>query len=445
MHENTSTIQWKLLIQLLESFPKVFRKLSESFPGHVPGILHHLIRHVPTPIMLTTTCGYRSVDNQKRFAMTTYLEDLLNCNAGRLPLETLTHRFIAVSKALQGFWNCTKDLSVSMLRLRTLLPASSCETIEFDDESDLRIVRCQDVYRFLRGLHKEKLGRGQRGVEMFQNYLDQLEDSELRRSVIGLCGDFWRLQVDASDVEFMDEEVGLTNEDEDDFQMTTKPPFIQPKSRCRTIQMLFSQFLSAAWYTRSLSDQAMCQDVLRSSCSRANIVVAGIHRASMSDLELLIQRMPDVHLVFYVRDPRAIAVSRADPLTLQTYLNYDNWTAVNESEFLCRRMWDDLEAKKRLEGRYPGSILTVRYEDFILDPRGTVTRMYTQFQRDVPEGFDRWVNETLNTSTYDGIFGIHRPNSKEHISKWRSKVSIEERREMTRHCFKVLKHFGYLI
>ena len=83
-------------------------------------------------------------------------------------------------------------------------------------------------------------------------------------------------------------------------------------------------------------------------------VVAKVVRTSLAALERTLQRVPDLNVIFYARDPRAMALSRhvAD---LAFYSKCDpRHSVVDEARLLCVQMRDVLASLKRLERKYPG-------------------------------------------------------------------------------------------
>jgi len=99
------------------------------------------------------------------------------------------------------------------------------------------------------------------------------------------------------------------------------------------------------------------------------MVAVEVIRAAMSDIEALVQRTPDLHLIYYVRDPRAIVYSRAvttrntfQQASTDSFAERSNprSSMIAEARILCMRMENDLKAKEYLERKYPGLIIDVR-------------------------------------------------------------------------------------
>lgn len=401
------------------------------------------------------------MDRKKILAMAEYLVEQLTCDSERLPIETLSHRFIFNSTGLAPLAQCMRT-HIPLVYANRQKPLTIVKSMEYGREYEthphLRIVSYQNLSRFFLRSDLDDIART-KSLDVFWQYFDQVEDKSLKTTAFSSCGAMWdsrpsetnhgvRIDTRLEDAgldqgkEIDDTTMNLNNRGQ---QTNLEQPRMYSMAQCQGIMSAFESFLNVTLFMRSVDRSTRnCRDVLKSACRNKELIVAEIHRASMRDLEPLIQRMPDVHVVFYARDPRAIAVSRADPRTRQTYIHDEaKWSVFDEVKLLCRKMWCDLRAKRRLERRYPGSILTVRYEDFLRNPHGTVAQTYGQLLRKVPEGFDRWANERLNATASDGLYGIKRSNSIVHISKWRSEVNYLLGQEMTKHCLKVLKELGY--
>ena len=167
-------------------------------------------------------------------------------------------------------------------------------------------------------------------------------------------------------------------------------------------------------------------------------------RAAIVDLEPTIQRIPDVRLIHYVRDPRAVAVSQA-LVTALTFSVVDR-RPTTEAQLLCQVMLDDLKAKRRLERRYPGAVLTVRYEDFVRDPKSVTRRVFDFVGQPVPAAFRRWTTTVMNVryaKLAEDAFGTHRINSTATAEGWLSRASYRDLLDMNRNCRQVLNLLGY--
>lgn len=403
--------------------------------------------------------AYRMWSEEKTKAMVEYLSSLLNCDAQEIPVEALVHRFILKSSGLSPFAHCVNHFIGPVLGRRQPLLSSVAHMDYGDDFTDcpaLRLVPFWRLSEFLRRRWKRtdsgrELDRRKKKKSIFHEYLDHVRDDISRDAVYGACDEkIWRLS-SSGDSNHAADESQLNGEGEGEREREFMRNVCRRRSasdglnQCRDIERVFWKFFRLTQYMDRVDAQiGRCRRKLRLLVAAKTLIVAEVHRTSFADLEPLIRRMPEVQIVFYVRDPRAIAVSRSDPNTRQTFVMTSGWKAVNESLLLCRRMTDDVEAKKVLERRYPGSIWTLRYEDFVLEPDARVADLYRWLRRKVPQDLGRWINETMRAADGDdGIYGIHRTDGQQRIGKWRAKVTYEEGAAMTKHCIGVLNELKY--
>lgn len=216
---------------------------------------------------------------------------------------------------------------------------------------------------------------------------------------------------------------------------------------CNALSGKFVDFLSNIRCLTDLdSDTRHCRKAVRNRCDPTVLRAASVHRTSLIDLEPLIRRNPAISIVHYVRDPRAVAVSRTER-QYHTYRSSRAWTVVDEAEFICVRMSDEIRATGYLGGTYPGSVFIVRYEDLVREPRLTIERMYDQFGRTTPKSdmLDGWIERTQRADKDNGMYGVERRDSVAHISQWRKRVTEQELADMTKLCRHVLEKLGYEI
>lgn len=202
-----------------------------------------------------------------------------------------------------------------------------------------------------------------------------------------------------------------------------------------------------------------CVEPAASMCSSARLIAVEAVRVAMAELEAVIARLPDIHIIHYVRDPRAIAVSRAvntrmtfaapvvEPPHIVPSLPMADDSVVAESQVLCARMLADLQARRRLEARYPGAITVVRYEDLVANPNRTVEAVFKRVAApgdDVPiDAVNRWLRSAMYSAVETDAFGVHRTDARATASRWASQVSFKQAKEINRNCRRVLLQLGY--
>lgn len=212
---------------------------------------------------------------------------------------------------------------------------------------------------------------------------------------------------------------------------------------CLDVLEKFSKFVQHYRCLKHLSESTYsCLQLMEPACRQRTLTVVQVQRMFLSDLEPVIVRVPDIRVVHYVRDPRTVSVSRFYRRS-HVFTKDPDWTIVDEAMLLCRRMRYDTKEKLRLLQLYPESIITVRYEDLVLNPTMTVTRMYDYFGRPVPDGLQEWIETRLNATKDDGFYEVRRADSRKHLTDWRSSLSENETQQIDAHCRDVLSVYGY--
>jgi hypothetical protein len=119
---------------------------------------------------------------------------------------------------------------------------------------------------------------------------------------------------------------------------------------------------------------------------------------------------------------------------------------IPEAMVICQKMRNDLALFRRLHRRYPGAMTLFRYEDLVLDLRGTLRRMYAHFGEDVPRDVYDAVYKMMNAgedAQDNAMFSVRRSDAKQSLRKWLTKNSQQEIDGMTKHCSDILEAFGY--
>lgn len=174
-------------------------------------------------------------------------------------------------------------------------------------------------------------------------------------------------------------------------------------------------------------------------CREAELHVLKVNRMKMNDAEMLLAKNPDLYIIHYVRDPRAIATSRIQRgLCIDRY----NRDLLREAELICRRMSDDIYHRKLLEAKYPNTTYLLRYEDLVLDPLLWVGEVYRFIGR------KRHNVSQVSEYFHSAIFGnkdhlSERKNGTECINKWRYDLTPDDIVSITTTCQDVLQELGY--
>ena len=185
-----------------------------------------------------------------------------------------------------------------------------------------------------------------------------------------------------------------------------------------------------------------CLSMLKFSCERSRIRSAKVNRLTTETLDTLIREMPDIHIIYYTRDPRGIIASRittGDPPKF--FLSAKS--PIAESELLCQKMLRDLTFIKSYETRYPGSVMRLTYEDLAAHPVMSAQKVYSYIGEDAPEFVLRYLELATNARHQSSAFGTTRTNSTATSMKWKDILSLEQMRNIDNTCEDLYKELYF--
>ena len=82
----------------------------------------------------------------------------------------------------------------------------------------------------------------------------------------------------------------------------------------------------------------------------------------MDSVERLILSTPNLKVIHLVRDPRAVLSTLKTFKTGQSLFAQND--AVKEAGWYCRRVVSDILIRRKLERKYPGIFLEVKFDEF---------------------------------------------------------------------------------
>ena len=191
------------------------------------------------------------------------------------------------------------------------------------------------------------------------------------------------------------------------------------------------------------SDNAKCIDIAREKCKRDTLLVVQVNRMKMEDLEPIIKSNPDMYVVHYTRDPRAIALSRHRI----GFLTFDkrNRSTLREAEYLCDKMREDIRQRTILEKKYPGVFTHLTYEKLAVDPIGFATRIYGIFRKTYPSSWRKFTAKHMHGKSHGSSFGVVVQNATKTAFAWKEKIPKHQLDAINRFCADVLAALGYEI
>ena len=118
-----------------------------------------------------------------------------------------------------------------------------------------------------------------------------------------------------------------------------------------------------------------CIPRLQTACQTSQLRVVKTVRATMEEVEPLLQNDPNFRLLHLYRDPRAVYRSRR--VASWTRGRFEsNSTDWNTGLVYCQTVLHDYRKRKELEIKYPGRIKAFVYDEFILDPLKSKNEVY---------------------------------------------------------------------
>lgn len=180
-----------------------------------------------------------------------------------------------------------------------------------------------------------------------------------------------------------------------------------------------------------LEDSKLIED-----CQASQIRTTMILGLKMPFMEHFLKAFPDVHIVYYTRDPRAIIASRYG----------ENGPKLPESWkrgvlLLCDEMASDIQALEVLEPEYPGVFLMMKYEDLLAHPEETVASLFSHIDLDpLPE-----TDELLQESLHSVADKVKMTNATLEAHQWRRRFQQSDIDEVSNNprCERVLNILGY--
>ena len=224
--------------------------------------------------------------------------------------------------------------------------------------------------------------------------------------------------------------------------------FLQDYLRTNSVALSFSDHEELLRFIRHgrcvetmRQDNAKCLDVAKRKCQKDKLRVVQVVRMKMEDLEPLILSIPDLYVVHYTRDPRAIAYSRYKTGCL--LFDKVNRSIVREAEFICEKMREDVRQRAILEKKYPGVFTHFTYERLAADPESFARRIYATFNRSHPKQWKAFVAKHMRGSGSGFNFDISVRNATETAFKWRNKIPKDQRKKIATFCDDVINTLGY--
>ena len=214
---------------------------------------------------------------------------------------------------------------------------------------------------------------------------------------------------------------------------------------------LFPDFLEHQFCLASLEQSLKpCQPQIVDTCSGKTLGVAHVVRLKTEDLRFILRDFPAINLVFYVRDPRAIAHSRVMYSDDGQFVSHDpshnGRRIVDEARELCPRMLADYWEMVKLQNKFPKvSFVIAKYEDMVLYPYEMALEFYNHMGMWLPESYKLYVETHMIVDKAEYLFGSMNPSTVGNatIHHWKDVLNKNEIRDINKDCRDVLDLFQY--
>ena len=168
-----------------------------------------------------------------------------------------------------------------------------------------------------------------------------------------------------------------------------------------------------------------CLKRFENKCSSAKIRVTKVVRLSMQAVEEIILKIPDIYIVYLVRDPRGIWLSRK-----RTHAKD------HPIRPLCEQMLNDHKMYTELNDKFPGVFWKVKYEELAENPIKHASDIYSHVGEALTRKLQNYIKSiTHHTDTIkERAQGVDRVDSNQTAHAWMTKLDIDDIQQMTQRC-----------
>ncbi|XP_052090753.1 carbohydrate sulfotransferase 3-like [Mytilus californianus] len=177
-----------------------------------------------------------------------------------------------------------------------------------------------------------------------------------------------------------------------------------------------------------------CLESLTNRCKQSSLRVVKSIRMTTELAETLLSSLPNLKIVYLVRDPRAIIQSRM-------MLNLvDEQNLKTESTELCSRMDKDMHFIKK--STMKRRIKIVRYEKFARNSVSEAKDLFKFVGSEFHTDIVKWIEQNSVKSTNFNPYSTSR-NSSESVGRWLTQIKRETALKVDESCVNLYKAVGY--
>lgn len=191
---------------------------------------------------------------------------------------------------------------------------------------------------------------------------------------------------------------------------------------------------------RSVS--AACQN-------KKNIVVkdlvSRIPLDNTTNIERLLDLQSNLHVVYLVRDPRAVITSMKRMGWIGNGPDAKFQDVSNAAQHVCKQTLDMLWSIDRWSSRYGTRVHLVRYEDLASDAVQKAEELFNGIGISFPNEVRRWIKLNTNSRQIKKVdpYRVDRRNASLSLNAWRNLITNEDLRIVQDNCIAVMSIMRY--
>ena len=176
-----------------------------------------------------------------------------------------------------------------------------------------------------------------------------------------------------------------------------------------------------------------CLPLAQKACDSSEIRVIKTIRVALYMIPDLLELDPDIQIVYYTRDPRAIVASRlVDYFAKRKNLTRE--VLIPQTGAICDQIREDEYELAIIEDNNRVHIDTLTYEQLVLRPNTSITNTYNRLGLCLPTNVLSWFARSTHAQTEDGSYGNSRRNGSSRVYRWQDLITEIYKQEIVKTC-----------